>query len=33
MRFLFGFILGIAAGFGLTTYMTAQHDMEPDDHP
>lgn len=31
MRFLFGFVLGIAAGFSLTTYMANQQHMEHHD--
>ncbi len=32
MRFLLGFLLGLAAGFGLTTYMASQQHMQHHDH-
>ena len=33
MRFLLGFLLGMAVGFGLTTYMAGQQQMHSHDHP
>ena len=32
MRFILGFLLGMAVGFGLTTYMAGQQHMEHHDH-
>jgi hypothetical protein len=32
MRFLLGFFIGMAVGFGLTTYMAGQQHMQHHDH-
>ena len=32
MRFILGFLLGLAAGFGITTYMAGQQHMQHHGH-